>query len=142
MNTKKKTVLKDFEVNIKIKLASLWTATTFCYLYGDYFELYTPGKVDSLISGKNILDSPMILFIASLILTIPPLMIFLSLILKPLINRILNIVFGLLFTIMMILVGIGSLIPWYTFYVFLAIVEAILTFIIVWKAFKWPKEND
>ncbi len=142
MSTNKKTVLKDFEVNIKIKLAALWTATTFCYLYGDYFELYTPGKVESLISGENVLNSPMILFIASFILTIPPLMIFLSLILKPRINKVLNIIFGLLFTIMMVLIAIGSLTPWYSFYVFLAIVEAILTFVVVWKAFKWPKQTD
>ncbi len=142
MSTNKKTVLKDFEVNIKIKLAALWTATTFCYLYGDYYELYTPGKIESLLSGKNILDSPMILFIASIVMAIPPLMIFLSIVLKPRINKTLNIIFGLLFTIMMVLIAIGSLAPWYTFYVFLAIVEAILTFIIVWKAFKWPKQTD
>lgn len=142
MNTNKTIILKDFEVNVKIKLAALWTATTFCYLYGDYYELYTPGKIESLLSGKNILDSPMILFIASIVMAIPPLMIFLSIVLKPRINKALNIIFGLLFTIMMVLIAIGSLAPWYTFYVFLAIVEAILTFIIVWKAFKWPKQSD
>ncbi|MEO9210462.1 MAG: DUF6326 family protein [Ginsengibacter sp.] len=137
-NTK---ALIDFEINIKIKLAALWTATTFCYLYGDYFELYTPGKVESLISGENALNSPLMLFIPSIILAIPPLMIFLSLVLKPSLNRILNIVFGLLFTIMMVLIAINSLTPWYAFYAFLAIVEAMLTFIIVWKAFKWPRQN-
>lgn len=134
-------MLENPKVNIKIKLAALWTATTFCYLYGDYFELYTPGKVDSLISGENVLNSPVILFIASIILAIPPLMIFLSLVLKPEMNRILNIIFGLLFTIMMVLIAIGSLTPWYTFYVFLAIVESILTAIIVWYAWKWPKKT-
>ncbi len=138
MSIDKKTILKDFEINIKIKLAALWTAATFCYLYGDYFELYTPDKVEGLISGENNLESPVILFIASLVMAIPPLMIFLSLILKPIINKTLNIIFGLLFTVMMVLIAFGSLTPWYTFYVFLAIVEATLTFIIVWKAFKWP----
>ncbi|MEP1150729.1 MAG: hypothetical protein JXR20_08625 [Balneola sp.] len=135
-------MLENPKVNIKIKLAALWTATTFCYLYGDYFELYTPGKVDSLISGENVLNSPMILFIASIILAIPPLMIFLSLVLKPQMNRILNIGFGLLFTIMMVLIAIGSLTPWYTFYVFLATVESILTAIIVWYAWKWPRKTN
>ena len=140
-NNKTKALI-DFDINIKIKLAALWTATTFCYLYGDYFELYTPGKVESLISGENVLNSPLMLFIASIILAIPPLMIFLSLVLKPTINRILNIVFGLLFTIMMVLTAIDSFTPWYTFYVFLAIVEAILSIIIVWKAFKWPRQDE
>ena len=134
--------MKDFVINIKIKLAALWTSATFCYLYGDYFELYTPEKVNSLISGENVLNTPMTLFLASLIMVIPPLMIVLSLTLKPLLNKWLNIVFGSLFTIMMILIAIGSLTPWYSFYVFLAIVESVLTAIIVWNAYKWPKENN
>lgn len=134
--------MKDFEVNIKIKLAALWTSATFCYLYGDYFELYTPEKVESLISGENVLNSPMILFIASLIMVIPPLMIAISIFLNPKANKWLNIIFGGIFTIMMILIAIGSLTPWYSFYVFLAIIEAILTATIVWSAFKWPKEKE
>ncbi len=135
-------MLENSKINIKIRLAALWTAATTCYLYGDYFELYTPEKVEGLISGENGLESPMILFTASVVMAIPPLMIFLSLVLKPIINKWLNIVFGLLFTVMMILIAIGSLTPWYTFYVFLAIVESILTFMIVWNAWKWPKNED
>ena len=142
MKNKNIGVLENFEVNIKIKLAGLWTAATFCYLYGDYFELYTPDKVESLISGENVLESPMMLFIASIIMAIPPLMIFLSLVLKPMINKWLNIIFGFLFTVMKVLIAVGSLTPWYTFYVFLAIVEAILTFMIVLNAFKWPKQTE
>ncbi|RXJ51323.1 DUF6326 family protein [Gelidibacter gilvus] len=141
-STNKSNHLIDFKINIKIKLAGLWTATTLCYLYGDYFQLYIPGQVESLISGENALDSPVMLFIASVILAIPPIMIFLSLVLKPTLNRILNIAFGLLFTIMMVLIAINSFTPWYAFYLFLGIVEAILTFIIVWVAFKWPRENE
>jgi len=133
--------MKDFEINIKLKLAALWTAATFCYLYGDYFELYTPDKVESLISGENVLNSPMALFIASLIMVIPPLMIVASLLLKPKPNKWLNIIFGAIFTIMQILVAFGSITPWYSFYVFLGIVEAILTAVIVWNAYKWPREN-
>ena len=57
-------MLENPKVNIKIKLAALWASVTFCYLYGDYFELYTPGKVDSLITGDNIMDSPTTLLIA------------------------------------------------------------------------------
>ena len=134
--------LIDFKINIKIKLAGLWTASTLCYLYGDYFELYTPGKVDSLISGENALNSPLILFMASALLAIPPLMIVCSLFLKPTLNRILNILFGLLFTIMMVLIAINSFTPWYSFYSFLAVVEAVLTFVIFWKAFKWPRKTE
>ncbi|NEN23847.1 hypothetical protein G3O08_10070 [Cryomorpha ignava] len=136
----KTTKLKDFQINIKLKLAALWTAATFCYLYGDYFELYTPDKVNSLTSGDNVLNSPSALLIASLVMAIPPLMIVFSLLLKPRINKWLNILTGLVFTLMMVLIAVLSLTPWYSFYVFLAILESVLTSIIVWSAVNWPRE--
>ncbi|MBL4569280.1 MAG: hypothetical protein JKY69_06465 [Flavobacteriaceae bacterium] len=134
-------MLENQKVNIKIILASLWASVTLCYLYGDYFELYTPDKVNSLITGENNLDSPTKLLIASIILAISSVMVAASIILKPKINRILNIIFGTLFTIMMVLIGIVSTNEWYLFYVFLAFLESIITALIVWYAWKWPKEK-
>ena len=134
-------MLENQKINIKIKLASLWASATFCYLYGDYFELYTPDKVNSLISGDNILSSPTTLLIASIILAIPSIMVALSIFIKPKINRILNIVFGTIFTIMMIFIGIMSTNEWYLFYTFLAFLESLITASIVWFAWKWPKEK-
>ena len=133
-------MLENPKVNIKIKLAALWASATFCYLYGDYFELYTPDKVNSLIKGDNNLDSPAILLLASIILAIPSVMVAASIFLKPKINRILNILFGTLFTLMMVFIGIISTNEWYLFYVFLAFLESIITALIVWYAWKWPKE--
>lgn len=133
-------MLENPKVNVKIKLAALWASVTFCYLYGDYFELYTPDKVNSLISGENNLDSPTKLLIASIILAISSVMVAASIILKPKLNRILNIIFGTLFTLMMIAIGVYSTNEWYLFYVFLAFLESIITALIVWYAWKWPKE--
>lgn len=135
-------MLENPKVNIKIKLAALWASVTFCYLYGDYFELYTPDKVNSLITGDNNLHSPTILLIASMILAIPSVMVAASIFLKPKINRILNILFGTLFTLMMVYIGIISTNEWYLFYVFLAFLESVITALIVWFAYKWPKENN
>jgi hypothetical protein len=133
--------LEDFKVNVKIKLAALWTSVTICYLYGDYFELYVPNKTQGLVNGMNMLDSPMKLFTASFALAIPALMVFLSLILKPTINRNLNIAFGILFTAIMLLIAVASITPWRTFYVFLALVESVLTSLIIWYAWRWPKQT-
>jgi len=132
-------MLENPKVNIKIKLAALWTSVTLCYLYGDYFELYTPDKVNSLISGENNLDSPTKLLIASIILAISSVMVAASVILKPKLNRILNIIFGVLFTIMQIAIGIYTTHEWYLFYVFLAFLESSITALVVWYAWKWPK---
>jgi hypothetical protein len=135
-------MLENPKVNIKIKLASLWASVTLCYLYGDYFELYTPGKIDSLLTGENILDSPTKLLIASIILATSSVMVALSVILKPKINRVVNIVLGMLFTIMMLFIGFNSNTEWGGFYVFLAFLESIITALIVWYAWKWPKEES
>ncbi len=134
-------VLEDFKINVKIKLSALWAAVTLCYLYGDYFELYAPQKVVGLVNGHNLLDSPLKLFGASVLLAIPACMVFLSILLKPTFNRALNVIFGLFFTAIMVLIAITSITPWYTFYVFLAIVESIITSMIVWNALKWPKAS-
>ncbi|MEJ2545516.1 MAG: hypothetical protein P8Y99_15745 [Calditrichaceae bacterium] len=90
MKSKKTIVLKDYEINVKIKLAALWISVMFCYIYGDYFELYTPDKVTGLLDGTNVLNSPLKLFLASLLMTIPALMTYLSLALKPKLNTIID----------------------------------------------------
>lgn len=133
------TQFEDIRVNVKIILAGLWTSVTLCYLYGDYFELYTPGKAQGLVDGHNLLNSPLNLLMAAVVLAIPAVMVFLSLILKPAINRILNIVVGIFFTLVMLFIGISSFSQWYLFYVFLAAVECIITILIVVYAWKWKR---
>ncbi|KXK07280.1 MAG: hypothetical protein UZ17_ACD001000091 [Acidobacteria bacterium OLB17] len=131
--------LQDFKVNVKLKLSALWAAVTFCYLYGDYFELYVPKKVEGLLTGANILDSPTKLSIAAFLLLIPALMVCLSVILRPFLNRILNIFFGMFLTLFVALVGASSISVWRSFYVFYAIVEICLTSLIVKYAWQWER---
>ncbi|WP_035647898.1 DUF6326 family protein [Flavobacterium sp. ASV13] len=131
---------EDFKINTKIKLAALWTSIMFCYVYGDYFSLYVPKKVEDFISGDTLLDSPLKLFLGAILMTIPALMIFASVVLKPKINRWLNIIFGIFYTAIMLLIAFTTTGAWWSFYIFFAIIESILTAIIVWTAFKWPKQ--
>ncbi len=134
-------MLENPKVNIKIKLAALWTSVLFCYVYGDYFELYVPEKVNGMLTGDTMLDSPTKLLIASIVLSIPAVMVALSILLRPKINRFLNLLFGSLFTLMMLLIGFNSITPWYSFYVVLAFLESLITISIVWFAWKWPKNT-
>lgn len=138
---KNKGNLEDFTINVKIKLSALWASVTLCYLYGDYFELYVPKKVEGLVSGANLLDTPQKLLMAALLLAIPAVMVFLSVFLTARINRILNLVFGITFTSIMLLIAFTSLVPWRAFYVFLAIVESAITSLIIFYAWKWPQQN-
>lgn len=137
-----KPILEEYKINIRIQLASLWSSVMFCYLYGDYFELYVPGKVEGLLNGNNMLNSPEKLLLATFILTIPALMIFLTLILKAILTKWLNIGVGIFFTLFTLMVGISSISQWHTFYVFLSFLESIITLMIVIKAFNWSKSKE
>lgn len=131
---------EDYKVNIRIKLSALWTSIMFCYIYGDYFELYVPQKVEGLLNGQNMLDSPAKLFSATFILTIPALMISMSMVLKHGLAKWLNVGVGVFFTLFTLLVGISSMTEWRTFYVFLSFLESVLTAIVVIMAWSWKKE--
>ncbi|MCC6447730.1 MAG: hypothetical protein IT215_03505 [Chitinophagaceae bacterium] len=122
-------------------LSALWASVMFLYIYGDYFELYVPEKVAGLLNGQNILNTPYKLLFATIVLTLPSLMIFLSLLLKPKWNRVLNISIGVFLTIFTLLVGFSSFSEWRIFYVMLSFLESIITSIIVWKAWHWPKDK-
>ena len=131
--------LHEDQIPVKIKLAALWTAVMFCYVYGDYFELYVPHKVQGLITGNNMLDSPVKVFVASIVAVLPGLMICGAVLLRTKLNRVLNLVLGTAYTALMLLVGSLSLSTWRTFYVFLALLESVLTATIVWQAWHWKQ---
>jgi len=134
-------MLENPKINIKLKLSALWTSLIALYIYGDYFELYVPGKVENLLNGEAILETPTLLLLASISIAIPSLMIALTVLLPPKINRILNIVFGILLTLIVVLVGATSIAPWYGFYVLYALLEAMISCSIVWIAWKWPRSS-
>lgn len=133
--------LTDFKLHTKQKLSLLWVSTVFCYIYCDYFELYVPGKLQGMLQGKI---GPLgavtqgALVGTSALLAIPSLLIFFSAALSPRISRWLNVVFGVLYTLMMALLAFQA--DW-LFYKFFASLEALLTALVVWHAWTWPKAS-
>jgi len=81
--------LTNYNINTKIKLATLWSALMFLYVYADFFQLMTPKKLEKMMSLQTPIGptSPEILVVFSVILIIPSFMIFLSVFLKPQINK-------------------------------------------------------
>jgi uncharacterized protein DUF6326 len=140
MVRKERPALEDQRVHVKVKLASLWTSLMFCYIYGDYFGLYKPGKLQGMLEGQmgflgRITQG--VLLGTSVLMAIPALMVFLSLILTPDVNRWLNVILGLVYTVIMLITIPGA----WAFYVFLGIVEVVLSLLIVWTAWKWPRQR-
>jgi hypothetical protein len=127
-------------IPIKIKLAALWTSVMFCYIYADYFGLYVPGSLQDMIDGNM---GPLgkstqgVLLGTSLLMAIPSVMIFLSVALKAGVNRWLNITFGVIYTL---IIGITIVGAW-RFYQLFGAIEIVLTSLVVWYAWTWPKRE-
>jgi hypothetical protein len=133
---KKATGMEDVRINVKIKLSALWVAMMLLYIYADILSLFRPGQIEEMREG---LMGPFpvtqaSLLVASILMIIPAVMVFLSLTLKPQTARWANIAVGALYT----LVNISNLIgeAW-AYYIFFGIVEIVLTLLIVWYAWKW-----
>ena len=132
--------LSEYKINIKIKLSALWASVMSLYIYCDYFQLYTPGKLQHMINGTTRFgagDQGVLLGLSSILLT-TGLMICLSILAPAKISRLLNIIVGIIMTLM--LGYLAYVVGWY-FYKMYAAVEALLTFVIAWYAWNWPKES-
>jgi hypothetical protein len=131
-------VLEDVRVSARLKLFALWSSVMFFYIYGDYFELYQPGKLKGMLAGSTVFGevSQGILLGMSAMIIIPALMPFLSLVLPARVSRWVNIAAGAIYTVIMILAIQGG---WH-FYVLFGLLEIALTGLVIWYAWTWPRE--
>lgn len=140
MNTKKtvQNELIDIQINIKIKLALLWTSFMFLYIYVDYLHFYMPKTITDIQSGRvfkfDITQTFLLIALSSL--TIPALMIFLSIVLPAKINRYTNIIIAIVYIPYTLFNLAGE--AWIHM-IFAAIVEVILLCLIIIYAWKWPR---
>ena len=140
MNTINKTTEKqDVKINVKMKLSALWVALMLIYIYADILSNFKPGAIEKMMDGfmGPFPVTQGSLLSASILMMIPAVMVFLSLTLKPKVNRWANIILGVLYTFVNISLLIGET-PW-IFYVSFVVVEIALTLLIVGYAWKWRK---
>jgi len=134
-------VLKDKKLDVKIKLSGLWITIIFLFIYVDHFSLFEPDIIENIMAGEitGFQIDQVWLLSAMILMMVPSVMIFLSLILKAKWNRWVNIVVGALY----ILVVLGNIIgeSW-IFYLAASIVEVVLLALIVWYAWNWPKQQN
>ena len=130
---------EDVKIHVRFKLFSLWTSVMFFYIYGDYFKLHQPGILQEMIAGRMALGavSQKALVAMAAVMAIPSLMPFLSLVLPIGVNRWLNIVFGAVYSVIMMLAMRGG---WH-FYILFALIEVVLTAMIVCCAWTWPESE-
>jgi hypothetical protein len=131
-------VLADPPLPRRLELSALWASLTFCYLYGDYFGLYKPGKLQHMLDGAGPMGPATqgsLLFVA-LLLVVPGLMAFLTLALPARTTRVLNIGLALFFAAFVALTVAGA---WW-FYVAYSGIEIGLCLLIARMAWAWPRD--
>ena len=135
-NIKTSGILEDLKIPVRMKLSALWVSMMLLYIYADILSLFRPGQVEEMLEGR-MGPFPVTqgsLLTASILMIIPAVMVFLSLVLKPKANRWTNISLGALYT----LVNISNLIgETWVYYISFGAVEIALTLLIIWQSWKW-----
>ena len=128
------------KVNVKIKLSALWVTVMILFAYGDIKTFFRPGIIEAILAGKvaDFEINQVFLLLTAVSMVIPIVMIFLSLVLKPKVNRWANIIVGIIYTVFVIVFMIGD--GWAYYYLY-SVVEIVMTLLIVWNAVKWPKQE-
>jgi hypothetical protein len=131
--------------DVKLKLSALWAARMLSGLQGDSTRLHDPVALKALIAGTS--DVPVtneLLLVMSIIFAVPILMSFLSLTLKDKTNRWANRSIGIFFVAFdLIFLGLALFLwPFSAYETFWSIAYLVFTALVVWYAWKWPREES
>lgn len=130
---------RDTQVDVKFVLSALWIAMLFVFAYVDIFGFYRADVLKAALDGKVATTGFTVnqLFLTSTLVYIllPAVMVVLSLVLKPRVNRIVNIAVSLVYMVTIIGSAIGE--EW-AYYIAGSFVEVILLAAIARSAWKWP----
>ncbi len=116
----------------KIKIAALWIVFEFGMFTVPVVEMYIPDFMENAIAQTT----PEMLVVLAFMTMIPPILAFLSLILKDTINRWVNVILGIVFAALTP-IGVIDVPPeYYAPMILVAIVEVVAAALIVWYAWK------
>jgi Family of unknown function (DUF6326) len=130
---------RNTQVDVKLVLSALWIAMMFVFAYVDIFAFFRSDVLKAVLDGKVATSGFTVnqLFLTFTLIYILPaaLMVVLSLLLRPRVNRIANIVVSLVYLITIIGLCIGE--TW-VYYLLGSLIEVILFVAIARTAWKWP----
>jgi hypothetical protein len=131
---------QDTRIDVKLVLCALWIAMLIVFAYVDHFSLLRADVLHAVLDGKmaatGITVDQVFLVFTIVYILIPTLMLVLSLVLRPRVNRIVNIVVALVYAVSIIATCIGE--TW-AYYLLGSAVEVVLLIAIVRTAWMWPR---
>ena len=132
------TTLDDQPVPVRAALAAAWTSFMFLYAYVDILNFFTPGVVADILAGRVFeFDLSQTFSTAALALvSVPALMVVLSVVLPAGAARVTNLVVAVLYVPVTVFNLVGG--SWLFFYGLGVLLELLLLAVIVRYAWTWP----
>jgi hypothetical protein len=131
------TRFEAFPVNVRVKISALWASMLFVFAYVDLFSLYRADVRADIAAGELggfTIGQPFLLGTTAYIV-IPALMVVGALVLRPRINRIVNIALSLVYALTIVGGAIGE----WSYYLLGSAVEVALLAAVAYFAWTWPK---
>jgi len=128
--------------DMRVRLSMLWVFAMFNYIYADVMSLMDPNVLKEVMTGSvgGIQITQGFMLGAAILMETAIAMIILSRILKYTANRWANIIFGVVHTAaVFVSMFLGTPPPHYLFF---GIIEMACTLLIVYYAWKWPKQES
>ena len=129
-------------VDVRIILSSLWIARMLSSLQGDSARLHDPQALQELVSGTSEIPiTDTLVLVMSIVMAIPILMSFLSLILKDKANRRANLSAGVFFVAWEIFFLVSVYSQDAVYEIFWGFAYLLFAVLVVGYAWKWPKKE-
>ena len=129
-------------VDVRIILSVLWIARKLSGLQGDSARLHDPVALKELVAGTTeITVTNEMILVMSIIMAVPIFMSFLSLTLKDTANRRANLGVGIFFVVWELVFLIFVYSQDAVYEIFWGIAYLVFVALVVWYAWKWPKQE-
>ncbi|WP_191298589.1 DUF6326 family protein [Lentzea cavernae] len=139
MRTRRPSTLEDQRIPVRATLAAAWTSLMFLYVYVDVLNFFTPGVIEEIRAGKVFEFDVSQTFSTSALtlMSVPALMVVLSMTLPARASRLTNLVAASLYAPVTVFNLAGE--SWLYFYGLGVVLELILLALIVRYAWTWPR---
>ena len=130
--------LEPFPVNVRIKISALWASMMFIFAYVDLFSFYRSDVRADIEAGEifGFTINQSFLLVTTAYVVIPALMVFGALVLRPRINRVVNIALSVVYALTIVGAAIGE----WNYYLLGSAVEVVLLTAVAYYAWTWPRE--
>jgi hypothetical protein len=140
VSTSNPRIFEDVRIGVRLKISALWIAMLFLFAYGNIFGFFRTGLIEEVIGGEisGTEITQVFLFGVSVYIAIASAIVFLWLVLKPTVNRWINIVLPILYIVSIVVSAVGE--TW-AYYYLLSIGESALMVLIIWYVWTWPTQE-